>query len=256
MKIEPISTSEVEGICVGTKITPLDISNLSSCPLIQLKNGTWVKPQITEDGVTEFVEVKENQTAASIAASTPTCDIYDVWEGDRACIEEFARAEEDETNEIVTYDEGEEDKTTQKQTQTQTQIQDEEIFDDGDDDEDSNDRKLPKCSDVEYGTTCDNSEDVTCMRNEARSSQTQMCEDNQIVEAAADKYSAEIELLAKICEDQDSLIREQDSYIKELQNQLADYEQGTYEKDQTAQLQPEVELECNYMDESCRGAYQ
>jgi hypothetical protein len=37
--------------------------------------------------------------------------------------------------------------------------------------------------------------------------------------------------LIKLCDDQDWLIREQDTQIKELQTRLSDYEQETYEKD-------------------------
>jgi hypothetical protein len=43
--------------------------------------------------------------------------------------------------------------------------------------------------------------------------------------------TTETELLTKICENQDWVIQEQIMQIRELQNQLADYEQELYEKD-------------------------
>jgi hypothetical protein len=47
--------------------------------------------------------------------------------------------------------------------------------------------------------------------------------------------TTETELLTKICENQDWVIQEQIMQIREIQNQLADYEQELYEKDQCIQ---------------------
>jgi hypothetical protein len=45
------------------------------------------------------------------------------------------------------------------------------------------------------------------------------------------KNSIGLDLLVKLCEDQDSLIQEQATRIDELQDQLGDYEQELYELD-------------------------
>jgi hypothetical protein len=98
--------------------------------------------------------------------------------------------------------------------------------------------------------------DVTPMRNEVRSSQTQMFEDKKLVKTNVDKDIVEVKLLAKICEDQDWLIREQDTHIRELQNRIADYEQELYEKDQMLKLDAELEQRSNSIEEAHRGGYQ
>jgi hypothetical protein len=69
------------------------------------------------------------------------------------------------------------------------------------------------------------------MSNEVRSQQIQVFADKQLDKTREDKDedSTEIELLAKICEDKDSLIQKQAAKICELQNRLADYEQELYD---------------------------
>lgn len=92
---------------------------------------------------------------------------------------------------------------------------------------------------------------VIPLRKEDRPSQTQMFEDKQLGKTSVDKDLIQIELLAKICEDQDWRIREQDTHIKELWNRLADYEQELYEKDQMVQLETKLRSS-NSMEEVYR----
>lgn len=73
--------------------------------------------------------------------------------------------------------------------------------------------------------------DVTPVRNEARSSQTEMFVDGQLDRINMGEDTIETELLTEICENQDWLIQEQTIQIRELQDQLADYEQELYEKE-------------------------
>jgi hypothetical protein len=82
--------------------------------------------------------------------------------------------------------------------------------------------------------------DVTPSGNEVRFSQTEMFVDRHLDKDNRDKdttemelltNTTEMELLTKICENQDWVVKEQIMQIKELQNQLADYEQELYEKD-------------------------
>ena len=76
--------------------------------------------------------------------------------------------------------------------------------------------------------------DVTTLSNEVRSQQIQVFAEKQLdkrdkTKEDKNEESSEIELLARICENQNSLIQEQDSKICVLQNLIADYEQELYD---------------------------
>jgi hypothetical protein len=73
--------------------------------------------------------------------------------------------------------------------------------------------------------------DVPPIRSEDRSSQLRKYENEELNTSSPYKHLIGIDLLIKLCDDQDWLIREQDTQIKELQTRLSDYEQETYEKD-------------------------
>jgi hypothetical protein len=73
--------------------------------------------------------------------------------------------------------------------------------------------------------------DVIPIRSEARSSLIQVNEKKRIYETSHYIGPTGTALLVELCEDQERLIREQNAQIKELQNQLADYEQELYERE-------------------------
>jgi hypothetical protein len=62
------------------------------------------------------------------------------------------------------------------------------------------------------------------MRNEVRSSQTEMFVDRQLDTTDINRYTIDMELLTKICESLDWLIQEQIMQITELPSQVAEYE--------------------------------
>src|SRR5215207_3769884 len=71
--------------------------------------------------------------------------------------------------------------------------------------------------------------DVIPIRSEVRSSLLQVDGKEKIYENSHYIGPTGTALLVELCEDQGRLIREQEAQIKELQNQLADYEQELYD---------------------------
>jgi hypothetical protein len=98
--------------------------------------------------------------------------------------------------------------------------------------------------------------DVPPIRSEDRSSQLRKYENEELNTSSPYKHLIGIDLLIKLCDDQDWLIREQDTQIQELQTRLSDYEQETYEKDQIIQLEAELRSRSNCIEEANRGGYQ
>jgi hypothetical protein len=73
--------------------------------------------------------------------------------------------------------------------------------------------------------------DVFPTRSEDRTSQIRRLGNKELGKISPYKDHLGIDLLIKLSEDQDWLIQEQATQIKELQNQLADYEQELYQKE-------------------------
>jgi hypothetical protein len=87
--------------------------------------------------------------------------------------------------------------------------------------------------------------DVIPIRSEVRSSLLQVDEKEELYETSHYIGPTGTAMIVELCEDQERLIRKQDTQINELQNQLADYEQELYENKRKRLISEET----NFMED-------